>query len=575
MREYIQNMSVRSKLWLLVGIFVAGFLAFGLLSHETLELVKVGGPYYASIVQGKDVIADVVPPPEYLIEAYLLVQMMADETNPAELEALSQRGKTLRADYESRHEFWLKDLPDGKLKEVLTVRSYRPAMEFLDVRDREFIPAVTRGERERARELVRGPLRQKYEEHRSAILEVVQLSKERNRDDEVRSAGVVRRRSSILVALGAVIVAAVCVLCWLFINQIGTSVSRLTLVAERVAAGDLTQERLAATTHDELGRMASALGRAVDVMRSAMQAIGQNAGTLADSSENLASVSQQLRANAEETSGQAGMVSTAGEQVSRSAQTAATGVAEMSASIKEIARSATEAARVGTSAVQVAEKTNTTVEKLGESSREIGEVIKVITSIARQTNLLALNATIEAARAGDAGKGFAVVANEVKELAKETARATDDISRKIEAIQADTRGAVDAIAEIGDIIKQINDIQNSIAGAVEEQTATTNEIARSVADAARGSSEIAKNITNVAQGARNTTAGANDTQNAAGELARMASDLRTLVAQFRYGAEEPGAHPPERAAGARTREARPAVGTRKIDLVSGIGTAAP
>jgi methyl-accepting chemotaxis protein len=193
--------------------------------------------------------------------------------------------------------------------------------------------------------------------------------------------------------------------------------------------------------------------------------------------------------------------------------------------------------------VKVAERTNMTVEKLGDSSREIGEVIKVITSIAQQTNLLALNATIEAARAGEAGKGFAVVANEVKELARETARATDDISRKIEAIQSDTRGAVEAIGEIGAIIKQINDIQNSIAGAVEEQTATANEIARNVAEAARGSSEIARNITQVAEGAKHTTAGANDTQNAATGLARMAAELQRLVAQFKYGTEESAARP--------------------------------
>ena len=147
-------------------------------------------------------------------------------------------------------------------------------------------------------------------------------------------------------------------------------------------------------------------------------------------------------------------------------------------------------------------KTNATVAKLGESSAEIGNVIKVITSIAQQTNLLALNATIEAARAGEAGKGFAVVANEVKELAKQTAKATEDISRKIEAIQNDTKGAVEAIAQIGKIINQINDIQNTIASAVEEQTATTGEISRNVAEAAKGSNEIAQNITGVAQAAQ-------------------------------------------------------------------------
>jgi methyl-accepting chemotaxis protein len=180
----------------------------------------------------------------------------------------------------------------------------------------------------------------------------------------------------------------------------------------------------------------------------------------------------------------------------------------------------------------VADTANSTVAKLGESSAEIGKVIKVITSIAQQTNLLALNATIEAARAGEAGKGFAVVANEVKELAKETAKATEDISQKIEAIQGDTRGAVEAIEQISTIIAQINDIQSSIASAVEEQTATTNEIARNVSEAARGSGEIAENITGVAAAAQGTAKGAEETQRAAGELSQMAGDLQQLVDRF-------------------------------------------
>jgi methyl-accepting chemotaxis protein len=181
----------------------------------------------------------------------------------------------------------------------------------------------------------------------------------------------------------------------------------------------------------------------------------------------------------------------------------------------------------------VAEETNHIVGKLGDSSIEIGQVIKVITSIAQQTNLLALNATIEAARAGEAGKGFAVVANEVKELAKQTAKATEDISRKIEAIQGDTKNAVGAISQISEVIKQVNDISNTIATAVEEQNATTNEMSRNVTEAAQGSSEIAKNISGVAEAARNTAQGANDSAKAAQSLAEMSTKLRELVSQFK------------------------------------------
>ena len=251
--------------------------------------------------------------------------------------------------------------------------------------------------------------------------------------------------------------------------------------------------------------------------------------TLASASEELTATSHQMASGAEETASQANVVAAASEEVSRNIQAVATGAEEMSATIKEVAKNTTESAKVASQAVNVAESANATVAKLGESSAEIGSIIKVITSIAQQTNLLALNATIEAARAGEAGKGFAVVANEVKELAKETTKATENIGRMIETIQTDTKGAVEAIAQISAIIKQVNDFQNTIASAVEEQSVTTNEMTRNVTEASKGSMEIASNIGSVAQVAKGTSEGASETQTAAKELAKLASDLQRVV----------------------------------------------
>jgi methyl-accepting chemotaxis protein len=316
-------------------------------------------------------------------------------------------------------------------------------------------------------------------------------------------------------------------------EDLRTKVESILEVVNAAARGDLTREVPVKGT-DTVGLLAEGLSKFMTNARQNISSIAEMAQTLASASRQLTAVSQQMAANAEETAAQANVASAAAEQVSTNVTTVATGADQMGASIREIAKSATEAAKVATSAVKVAEKTNQTVAKLGESSAEIGNVIKVITSIAQQTNLLALNATIEAARAGEAGKGFAVVANEVKELAKQTAKATEDISRKIEAIQTDTKGAVEAIGQIGKIINQINDIQNTIASAVEEQTATTGEISRNVAEAAKGSNEIAQNITGVAQAARGTTEGASNTKDSADGLSRMALELQQLVGQFKY-----------------------------------------
>ena len=305
------------------------------------------------------------------------------------------------------------------------------------------------------------------------------------------------------------------------------------MVLEKIAEGDLTA-RVRGDYKGDHASMKNDINKMADTLSSSMAQIAQNSQALASSSEELSAVSHQMSANAEETATQSNVVSAAAEQVTKNLQTVATATEEMSASIKEIAKNATEAARIATSAVKTAETTNATVAKLGDSSAEIGQVVKVITSIAQQTNLLALNATIEAARAGEAGKGFAVVANEVKELAKETAKATEDISRKIEAIQGNTKGAVEAIGQISAVILQINDISNTIASSVEEQTATTNEISRNVQEGAKGGAQVAENIVAVATAAKSTTQGANDTQTAAGELARMAADLQKVVSGFRF-----------------------------------------
>ena len=313
---------------------------------------------------------------------------------------------------------------------------------------------------------------------------------------------------------------------------IRTSSARL----DKLASGDLASV-VEIQGQGELGAMSQSLSKAVSGMNNAIVLISGNAQKLIHSSSNQRQVSRSMVANATETSAQANAIASAAEEVSVNIQSVAGAAEEMGATIREIAKQAQQAAQVANEAVTIAETGNKAVLRLGENSTIIGNVIKVITSIAEQTNLLALNASIEAARAGEFGKGFAVVASEVKELAKETSKATEDIRTKIEGIQSDTREAVSSNEKTRNIINKIHEIQNTIAGAVEEQAATTREITRNVADAAMGSTEIAKNITGLAEAAQSTSKGATELEKAAMGLDSMASELEQLVKTFKTKAQ--------------------------------------
>ena len=559
--------SVRGKLAFLVGAFLTGFLVFGLVAYTSLNTVKVNGVYYNRMMQSKDLIADILPPPEYLVETHLTAMQVRYESNPEARGKLIEKLKQLHKDYEDRRVYWEKELPAGPIKEALTTKSGAAAQHYYEVLEQQFLPALAQGDAARADALL-GTLKNIYGEQKDAIDKIVEMTNARFKEDDTTANGIVRSLVMWMIILGVGIAAVVGVMSWRIavgivvpLNQVVERISRMQAVCitqlsnamQGLAKGDLTVEIIPTTkpldirSKDEIGQLAkvfnSILGLTQETivaytearhsLQSVIRNVAANAQTLAGASEEFSAASHEMGASAEETSAQAGVVSLAAEEVSSSVQTVAAGAEEMNASVREIARNASDAARVASTAVSVADNTNATVSRLGTSSQEIGVVVKTITSIAEQTNLLALNATIEAARAGEAGKGFAVVANEVKELAKETARATEDISRKIEAIQHDTVAAVDAIGEISEIIRQIHDFQNTIASAVEEQAATTSEIGRSIEEAARGTGEIASNMTGVAQGAQATATGASQTQSAASELARMAAELEQLISQFK------------------------------------------
>jgi methyl-accepting chemotaxis protein len=342
-------------------------------------------------------------------------------------------------------------------------------------------------------------------------------------------------RTSLLLVLGLCAVSGVVVAAAfaLFGRSLSRRLMAVVSALGRISNGDLTVE-VPAHGGDEIAEMGRSVNAVTVKLSTVFASINDASSRLASSSLALEEVAGRVGRSAEEASSQAEVVSRSADEVSQNVQAVAAGSEEMGASITEIAQNANEAARVATGAVQAVDSTTGTMNKLGESSREIGDVVRLITSIAEQTNLLALNATIEAARAGDAGKGFAVVADEVKQLAQETARATEDISRRVEAIQDDADQAGRAIADIAGVITRINEFQTTIASAVEEQTATTQAINAGVSEAASSSNQIAQNISGVAHAAGATASSMGEARSNAQQLSAMSDELARLVAGFRF-----------------------------------------
>ncbi len=340
-----------------------------------------------------------------------------------------------------------------------------------------------------------------------------------------------------VIFAGAVLLVG-CVLAMVLVRRSShaAGVDHLVTFMEALAQekADLTARVETTGLNPHLVKIGQNMNVFVSQLQRAMRRINGNVETLALASAELTAVSQEMTTSAERTSAQADMVSATSDQISANIHTVAAAGDQMLTSIEEIAKNASEAARVATQAVTMAETTNTTVVNLGQSTAEVGNVSKVITAITEKTHLLALNATIEAARAGAAGKGFAVVANEVKELAKRTAEATENISHKLGAIEDDTQASVGAIGQISAIIHQIDDIATTIASAVAQQSVTTSEIGSNIEAASKGTSQIARNISGVAQAAQSTAKGAAETQAAAQELTQMAAELQQFVSQFQY-----------------------------------------
>jgi len=480
--------TVRNKLFLLVGAFLGSFLLFGGVSWWAIHNVRIGGHYYNQIVQSKDLIADVLPPPEYLIESYLVALQLKDASSTEERQRLQESLKKLRTDYDTRHDFWQKDLPEGsRLRTALLEKSHGAAQHFFEVLDREYLPAVSRGDTPRLNTLAATSLKTAYSEHRSAVDNVVNLANQHYQTDEAAAQKMVQLAGLALVALGLGMLIATGTLVWRVSREIVQDVTCQTQDLERartelhdiflrlseVAAQVKQDAEAAASSGIYLDSAVTGTQDAMNTVTRLMGSVSEAVARGADLSDRVAaSTSQQEGCAREAMSAVEGMFAamkrvsdgrvrqqTMAQEVGQEMEAAAQAVQAMAASAERFASSASRAASVArTGGTTVSETINSMrriqeqmmafsekVEELGGKSGEIGGITATISTIARKTNLLALNATIEAARAREHGLGFSVVADEVRKLAVQVTEATTEISRLIAGMRQGVTETMEAM----------------------------------------------------------------------------------------------------------------------------------
>jgi methyl-accepting chemotaxis protein len=504
-------------------IVVLGFVTAISTGVMAIGQLKVGGPIYERISLGKDLVADILPPPEYILEAFLEVNLAVQD--PASLGARRDHLRQLHKDYDERHEYWLKQDIDAAVRDKLTIGAHAPAAIFWTLTETKLLPALAAGDTEAVRSSYTA-IAKAYADHRAQIDQVVDEANRMTAETEKSAAAAEATYMAIVWGVSGVIlaiaIASVAGVIWGMIRPIRA----MTSAMGRLAAGDLTIDVPSASRGDEIGDMAHALehfkSNAIeaermrgeieqtqvqserdrkDALLSMAAKVEDETGTavslVAETTLKMSETARAMGQSAEKVSRNSQAVAVAAEQALANAQAVSGATEQLSASIREISSQVANASGSTGIAVRQSTEAHQTINSLAAAVERVGQVTTIIAQIAAQTNLLALNATIEAARAGEAGKGFAVVASEVKNLANQTASSTEEIRRQIDDIERVTAEAVRNMAGVNETVRTINEITGSIAAAVEEQNAATGEIARNVLETTHAAQEVSVRIAEV------------------------------------------------------------------------------